>query len=171
MDALVPFWAKDKSIGNRMINARMETIAEKPAFRSAFKKKRCLIPANGFYEWKGKSADKQPYYISTGEPFSFAGIYEIWDKEDPPYKSCAIITTAASKSIQEIHHRMPVILRPEYHERWLDPKSEDLMNILNDGMIREMKYHPVSTRVNKAGNDDPRCIEPIDVYSSLNQNV
>jgi putative SOS response-associated peptidase YedK len=160
---LVPFWAKDKSIGNRMINARMETIAEKPSFRAAFKKRRCLIPANGFYEWKGKSGHKQPYYITTlsGEPFAFAGIWETWDKEDSPYRSCAIITTAASKSIQEIHHRMPVILKPEYHERWLDPATKDLQCILQDGMTRELKYHPVSTRVNKTGNSDPGYIEPI----------
>lgn len=162
---LVPFWAKDKSMGNRMINARMETISEKPAFRAAFKKRRCLIPANGFYEWKGKAGNKQPYYITlpSDEPFAFAGIYEIWSKEEPPYKSCAIITTTASKSMQQIHHRMPVILKPEYHDAWLDPESDKPIDILKDGMITEMKYHPVSTSVNKAGNNDPRCIDPIDV--------
>lgn len=151
---LVPFWSKDKSIGNKMINARMETVAEKPAFRAAFKSRRCLIPADGFYEWK----DKQPYYITTGEPFAFAGLWETWEMEDPPYRSCAIITTASS---MVIHHRMPVILKPEYHERWLDPKATDLINLLQDGMVRDMKYHPVSKKVNKASNNDPSCMEPV----------
>ena len=162
---LLPFWAKDKSIGNRMINARMETIAEKPAFRAAFKKRRCLIPADGFYEWKGKAGNKQPYYITipSGQPFVFAGIWELWDKEDPPYRSCAIITTAASKSVQAVHHRMPVILQPEYHEKWLDPDSIDPLSILKDGMIKDMKYHPVPKRVNKAANNDPSCKDPIDL--------
>ena len=148
-----------------MINARMETISEKPAFRAAFKKRRCLIPANGFYEWKGKAGNKQPYYITLDEPFAFAGIWESWDKEDPPYKSCAIITTESSKSIQEIHNRMPVILKPGFHERWLDPNSKDLMSILVYGMINDMKYHPVSTRVNKAANNDSDCIEPVNTQS------
>lgn len=162
---LVPFWAKDKSIGNRMINARMETIAEKPAFRAAFKKRRCLIPANGFYEWIGKAGHKQPYYITipSGEPFAFSGIWEIWDKEKPPYKSCAIITTSASNSIQAIHHRMPVILKPENHDAWLDPKEKNPMDILKKGMVTEMKYHPVSTRVNKAGNNDESLLDPFDI--------
>ena len=138
---------------------------EKPAFKAAFKKRRCLIPANGFYEWEGKTGNKQPYYITlpTDEPFAFAGIWEVWEKEDPPHKSCAIITTAAADSIQEIHHRMPVILKSQFHGRWLDPKSQDLLSTLRDGMITEMKYHPVSTRVNKAGNNDPICMEPINV--------
>jgi putative SOS response-associated peptidase YedK len=162
---LVPFWAKDKSIGNRMINAKMETIAEKPSFRNAFRKRRCLIPADGFYEWKGKAGNKQPYYITipSDEPFAFVGIWEIWKKEDPPYRSCAIITTAASKSVQAVHHRMPVILKPECQERWLDPDFKDPLNILKDGMIRDMKYHPVSTKVNKASNSDPSCKDPIDL--------
>ena len=162
---LVPFWAKDKSIGNRMINARIETIAEKPAFKAAFKKRRCLIPANGFYEWKVKAGNKQPYYITipSDEPFAFAGIYEIWNKENPPYKSCAIITTDSSKSIQEIHYRMPVILKSEFHDRWLNPEIKDPTEILKDGMVAEMKYHQVSTRVNKAVNNEPGLLDPIDV--------
>jgi putative SOS response-associated peptidase YedK len=158
---LVPFWAKDKSIGNRMINARIETIADKPAFRSAFKKRKCLIPACGYYEWKGKAGQKQPYYIYTGESFAFAGLWESWDKEDPPYRSFVIITTESSKSIQEIHDRMPVILKPEYHEKWLDPNSDDALSILQEGMVREFKYHPVSKRVNKAENNDKSLIDPI----------
>jgi putative SOS response-associated peptidase YedK len=157
---LVPFWAKDKSIGNRMINARIETVSDKPAFRSAFKKRRCLIPANGFYEWK----TKQPYYIYTGEPFAFAGLWESWDKEEPVYKSFTIITIESSGPVQEIHNRMPVILKSENHDKWLDFEIQDpkeLMTILQEGMIQDMKYYPVSTKVNSAKNNGPSCIEPL----------
>jgi putative SOS response-associated peptidase YedK len=169
---LVPFWAKDISIGSGMINARAETVAEKPSFRNAFKKRRCLIPADGFYEWKGEKGDKQPYYISSPSagPFAFAGLWEKWtDKEsdgDTVYKSCTIITTAASGSVREIHHRMPAILSPEFHEKWLsseihDPKA--LKIILREGMVHDLKYHPVSKIVNAVKNNDPSCIEPIAV--------
>jgi putative SOS response-associated peptidase YedK len=163
---LVPFWAKDKSIGSKMINGRIETVAEKPAFKNAFKKRRCLILADGFYEWQGKEGNKQPYYISipSDEPFAFAGLWESWDKEEPVYKSCTIITIESSGPVQEIHHRMPVILKPENHDKWLDPKiqaSKELMAILQEGMIRDMKYHPVSKRVNKAENNDKRLLDPI----------
>jgi len=166
---LVPFWARDISTSSRMINARAETVAEKPSFRNAFKKRRCLIPADGFYEWKGEKGNKQPYYI-TGPwvgPFAFAGLWEKWtDKErheETVYKSCTIITTAARGSIREIHHRMPVILSPEFHEKWLnadmrDPKA--LKIILREGMVHDLKYHPVSKIVNAVKNNDPSCIEP-----------
>jgi putative SOS response-associated peptidase YedK len=168
---LVPFWAKDISIGSRMINARAETVAVKPSFSTAFKKRRCLIPADGFYEWKGEKGRKQPYYISnpSGELFGFAGLWETWtDKknaEESVYKSCTIITTAASGSIREIHHRMPVILDPKFHEKWLnagiqDPKELEM--ILKDGLIHDMKYYPVSKLVNSVKNNDPNCIKRID---------
>ncbi len=169
---LVPFWAKDISIGNRMINARSESIAEKPSFRNAFKKRRCLILADGFYEWKGEKGNKQPYYVSipSGEPFAFAGLWESWtDKESDEksvYKSCTIITTAASESICEIHHRMPAILDPKFHEKWLDVEIQDpkeLEPILQDGIIHDMKYYPVSTFVNSVKNNDPNCIKPIEL--------
>lgn len=168
---LVPFWAKDISIGSRMINARAETASSKPSFRNAFKKRRCLIPADGFYEWKGEKGNKQPYYVFTpsGEPFAFAGFWESWtDKEsdeESVYKSCTIITTAASESIREIHHRMPVILDPDFYEKWLNAEIQDpkeLEIILRDGVIHEMKYYPVSTFVNSVKNNDPNCIKPID---------
>lgn len=165
---LVPFWAKDVSIGNRMINARAETVASKPSFRNAFKKRRCLIPADGFYEWTGEKGHKQPYYVTspTGEPFAFAGLWERWtDKNDESvYKSCTIITTAASESIVEIHHRMPVILDPKHYEKWLDAEIQDakeLESVLKDGIIHYMKYYPVSTFVNSVKNNDPDCIKPI----------
>lgn len=167
---LVPFWAKDISIGSRMINARAETVASKPSFRNAFKKRRCLIPADGFYEWKGEKGDKQPYYIFTpfGEPFAFAGLWETWtDKEsdeESVYKSCSIITTAASESIREIHNRMPAILDPKYHGKWLDAEIQDpkeLETILQGGIILDMINYPVSTLVNSVKNNDPNCIKPI----------
>jgi putative SOS response-associated peptidase YedK len=168
---LVPFWAKDISIGSRMINARAETVSQKPSFRNAFRKRRCLIPADGFYEWKGEKGNKQPYYVSipSGEPFSFAGLWETWtDKEtgeESVYKSCTIITTAASESIREIHHRMPVILDPKFHEKWLNTDIQDpkeLQVIINDGIIHDMKYYPVSKLVNSVKNNDPNCIKPVD---------
>lgn len=168
---LVPFWAKDISIGSRMINARAETVSSKPSFRNAFKKHRCLIPADGFYEWKGEKGKKQPFYISThtGKTFAFAGLWETWtDKksdEESVYKSCTIITTDASDSIRKLHNRMPVILDPDFYEKWLNVEIQDpkgLENILQDGTIREMKYYPVSTFVNSVKNNTPECIKPID---------
>ena len=168
---LVPFWAKDVTIGSRMINARAETVSQKPSFRNAFRKRRCLIPVDGFYEWKGEKGNKQPYYvfIPSGEPFAFAGLWETWtDKEsdeESVYKSCTIITTAASESVREIHHRMPAILDPEFHGKWLNTDIQDpieLQVIINDYLIQNMKYYPVSKLVNSAKNNDLNCIKPID---------
>ena len=175
---LVPFWAKNISIGSGMINARAETVAEKPSFRNAFKKRRCLIPANGFYEWKGEKGNKQPYYVSipSGEPFAFAGLWETWmDKENDEqsvYKSCTIITAPASGSIREIHHRMPVIFDPKFYDNWLNAEIKDpreLEIILKDGLIHDMKYYPVSKLVNSVKNNDPKCIQPIYLPSTDNQ--
>lgn len=153
---LVPFWAKDISIGNKLINARAETIASKPSFRNAFKKHRCLIPADGFYEWKGPKGQKQPMLITLPEskPFAFAGLWETWNKKDDQdtiYKSCTIITTEASDSVREIHHRMPAILKPEMYESWLDPLNQninELKNILQTGIVTELMSHAVSKSVN-----------------------
>ena len=167
---LVPFWAKDISFGSRMINARAETVSEKPSFRNAFKNRRCLIPADGFYEWKGEKGHKQPFFITTNssEPFAFAGLWEIWtDKEsdeESVYKSCAIITTQASGSIHEIHNRMPTILMPEFYEEWLNTEVTDpkeLGVILQDGLNRDMQFYPVSKYVNSVKNNDPICVKPI----------
>jgi putative SOS response-associated peptidase YedK len=166
---LVPFWAKDISIGNRMINARSETVAEKPSFRNAFKKRRCLILADGFYEWKGEKGHKQPMFITLPDrkPFAFAGLWEAWNKKpdsDSTYKSCTIITTQASESFSEIHHRMPVILNSEIYEPWLDSQNQDLdelKNILKREIITELVSYPVSKQVNSASHNNPACIEPI----------
>jgi putative SOS response-associated peptidase YedK len=168
---LVPFWAKDISIGSRMINARVETVTSKPAFRSALKQRRCLIPANGFYEWKGKSGNKQPYYfhLPSDKPFAFAGLYEIWeDKEAPteagPYKSCKIITTDASDSVKDIHNRTPLILKPEAYDEWLDPESKEpgkIEKILREGCVKELKRYLVSKLVNLVVNNKKECMEPL----------
>jgi putative SOS response-associated peptidase YedK len=168
---LVPFWAKDISIGSRMINARVETVTSKPAFRAALKQRRCLIPANGFYEWFGKSGNKQPYYfhLPSGEPFAFAGLYEIWeDKEAPPeagpYKSCTIITTNASESVKDIHNRMPLILKPEAYEEWLDPSNKEpakIEELLKTKYVKELNRYTVSKLVSQVGNNKKECIEPL----------
>ena len=170
---LVPFWADSTKIGNKIINARVESVDEKPAFRNAFKIRRCLIPANGFYEWKGKKGQKQPMYITRTDfkPFLFAGLWEKWDKkgsQDTVYKSCVIITMPSSKSIRDIHNRMPVILKPDSYKVWLDQENQDVENlkdILRDGIITEFLSHPVSKRVNKVENNDPSNIEPLDQYN------
>jgi putative SOS response-associated peptidase YedK len=166
---LVPFWAKDISIGNRMINARSESIAEKPSFRNAFNKRRCLIPADGFYEWKGEKGRKQPMFITSPDhkPFAFAGLWETWNKDDPDsiYKSCTIITTGASESIRDIHHRMPVILKPQVYEPWLNPGNQDVVELgkmLKNEIITELVSYPVSKQVNAARNNDPSCIQPVE---------
>jgi len=168
---LVPFWAKDIAIGSRMINARVETLSSKPAFKAALKHRRCLIPANGFYEWFGKAGSKQPYYfhLPPGEPFAFAGLYESWeDKEAPPgsgpYKSCTIITTEASESVKDIHNRMPLILKPEAYDAWLEPDNKEITKIemlLKTAYVKELKRYPVSKLVNQVGNNKKECMEPI----------
>jgi putative SOS response-associated peptidase YedK len=167
---LVPFWAKDISIGNKMINARAESVAKKPSFRNAFKKRRCMIIADGFYEWKGEKGRKQPMFITLPDknPFAFAGLWETWNKRDDKdsiYKSCTIITTQSSDSIRDIHQRMPVILKPQVYESWLDPDNQDVVeleNILKNEIITELSSYPVSTQVNSIRNNDPSCIEPIE---------
>jgi putative SOS response-associated peptidase YedK len=166
---LVPSWAKDISIGSRMINARAETVAEKPSFRSAIKKRRCLILADGFYEWKGTKGSKQPFFLRLPEekPFAFAGLWEIWGEKgaaSSPYRSCAIITTAASESVRPVHPRMPVIIKPEKYDQWLDPENRDVnevLDILSGWHITELIYHPVSTRVNAVRNNDPENMKPL----------
>jgi putative SOS response-associated peptidase YedK len=167
---LVPFWAKDILIGNRMINARAESIAQKPSFREAFKKRRCLIPADGFYEWKGEKGRKQPMFITLPDrkPFAFAGLWETWRKKDDKdtiYKSCTIVTTQASESIRDIHQRMPVILKPQVYKSWLDPDNQNVVeldNILKNEIITELASYPVSNQVNSTRNNDPSFIEPIE---------
>jgi len=172
---LVPFWAEDISIGNRMINARAETLATKTSFKNAFKKRRCLIPADGFYEWKGKKGQKQPMFLKLpgDQPFAFAGLWETWHRKGEanfPYNSCAIITTVASESVKDIHHRMPAILHPETYETWLDPEIQDtsqLNQILTNGIVTDLVSYPVSKQVNTVRYNDPSNIRPVQMELNL----
>ena len=162
---LVPPWADDPQIGSRMINARSETAPEKPSFRRAFRERRCLIPADGFYEWKRMNGGKQPYYIRMdgGHPFAFAGLWESWDKgREGEIRSCTILTTGANPLVGEIHDRMPVIVAPDTYDVWLDPASEEdeLNGLLAPYPEDEMEAYPVSRFVNSPSNNDERCIEP-----------
>jgi putative SOS response-associated peptidase YedK len=162
---LIPSWAKDPGIGNSMINARSETAAEKPSFRRAFKERRCLIPADGFYEWRKENGGKQPYYIrmKDWEPFAFAGLWGIWKGNGEEVRSCTILTTDANDLVGEIHNRMPVILPPEDYELWLDPdmrETEPLLDLMRPYREDVMEAYPVSRRVNKPSNDEPSCVEP-----------
>ena len=163
---LVPFWAKDPSIGYKMINARAETVAEKPSFRSAFGKRRCLVIADGFYEWKGPKGNKQPYLFTLRErgPFAFAGLWESWrDKKEPSeLLTCAVITTPASPSVADVHDRMPAIPEPQTYDSWLDTSNHDvtgLMHILLNACRTQLNRRPVSRRVNDVRNNDPACMD------------
>jgi putative SOS response-associated peptidase YedK len=159
---LVPFWAKDPAIGNRMINARAETIAEKPSFRAAYQKRRCLIPADGFYEWHTADGKKLPYFISLkrGEPFAFAGLWETWqDRESGQVlETATIITTEANDFMNRLHHRMPVILEAEKIDAWLDGDEGALARAAGDAP--ELHAWPVDRQVNNARNEGSDLIEP-----------
>lgn len=159
---LVPFWAKDPSIGNRMINARAETVAEKPAFRAAYRRRRCLILADGFYEWRKESDAKIPYYISlaSGDPFGFAGLWEDWHAKDSDdsLQSAAIITTAANEFMSSLHHRMPVVLEKESADRWLKGDERVLSELTKKSPV--FQAWPVDRRVNNARNEGGELIEP-----------
>ena len=165
---LVPFWAKDPTIGNRMINARSETVAEKPAYRVSFRKRRCLVLADGFYEWQVTGGPKQPYFFHRGDglPFAMAGLWDRWDKDpDSPVESFTILTTNANEVVAPIHKRMPVILEAENHGRWLNPTFEDtgaLTELLAPASEDVLETFPVSTYVNNPGNEGPECVAPID---------
>ena len=162
---LIPPWAKDPSIGNRMINARAETVATKPAFRRAFKERRCLLLADGLYEWQRQERRKQPFYIRLrdGRPFAFAGLWEHWEgSEGMAIQSCTILTTTSNEVVGRIHDRMPVILSPTDYDRWLDPSIQEpavLQTLLRPYPADEMTAYPVSTRVNNPANDSPECVE------------
>jgi len=162
---LVPFWAKDPKIGNRMINARAETVAEKPAYRTALRRRRCLVMADGFYEWRKTPEGKQPYYITLehGGPFAIAGLWEKWDKGDP-ILSCTLLTTTPNELVARVHNRMPVILAPEDYDLWLDPGVQDpeaLRHLLGPFPAAQMMAVPVSTLVNSPRNDQPDCQLPV----------
>jgi putative SOS response-associated peptidase YedK len=162
---LVPHWADDPAIGNRMINARAETVPDKPAFRDSFRRRRCLIPADGFYEWQKHARSKQPFFIRLRDdhPFAFAGLWDRWDKLGAPIESCTIITTDANELLKPLHDRMPVILDREGADRWLaaeDTDPEALLSLLRPYPAEQMAAYPVSTMVNSPRHEDQRCIEP-----------
>jgi putative SOS response-associated peptidase YedK len=162
---LIPSWADDPSIGNRMINARAETVAEKPSFRKAFRNHRCLVLADGFYEWQKTANGKQPYYIRMEDdsPFAFAGLWESW-KNGSEVRSATIITTDANDVVAPIHNRMPVILHPEDYDLWLDPdfdEKEPLSTLLKPYPAEAMEAYPVSRRVNSPSNNEPSYIESV----------
>ena len=162
---LIPSWSKDRKIANRLINARAETLTEKPSFRGAYRKRRCLIPATGFFEWKQIGTRKQPYHIHYPDNhlLAFAGLWEYWEGDNETIYSCAIITTAAEAFMKSIHHRMPAIITPDYYSAWLD-KSTPTIDLLGsaqtaayDGLIPT----PISNRINNPIHNDEACLRPI----------
>ena len=177
---LVPFWAKDLSIGNRLVNARVETVHEKPAFRRAFASRRCLLPADGYYEWypteqrtsSGKPL-KQPFFIrpTDGGVLAMAGLYEIWrdpaKEEDDPDRfvwTCTVLTTSAEDAVGRIHDRMPMLVEPDRYAAWLDPTGsavDDLRQLLVPAAPGRLEAYPVSTRVNNVRNNGPELLEPL----------
>lgn len=161
---LVPFWAKDPAIGNRMINARAETASQKPAFRAAFRRRRCIVLADGFYEWRRSDHGKTPFYISNtnGDPFAMAGLWEHWEADGASLESCAIITTSANNLLAEIHDRMPVILSPEAAAYWLragDQHVQGLVELLAPCPDDLLHCHEVSRAVNNPRNEGSELIE------------
>jgi putative SOS response-associated peptidase YedK len=164
---LIPAWAKDASIGAKLINARAETIAEKPSFRTAFQRRRCLIVADGFYEWKTQSGKKQPFYfrLKDGKLFAFAGLWERWiAPTGNTLETCTIITTIANEVVAAVHDRMPAIFSPEQYDRWLDPEfkqTEELQALLHAYPAEAMATYPVGRAVNSPSHDGQDCIQAI----------
>lgn len=164
---LIPSWSADSSIGSKLINARSDSVAAKPSFRAAFRRRRCLIAADGFFEWQATTAGKQPYYLRLcgSGVFAFAGLWEHWqDPAGGAIESATIITTDANQLVRRLHTRMPVILPPKAFARWIDPHCEDtreLLALLQPYPEGDMSCEPVSRRVNNVKNDDASCIEPI----------
>ena len=162
---LVPSWADDLKIGNRMINARGETVAEKPAFRAAFRRRRCIVMADGYYEWQTLGRKKQPYYfhLKGGEPFGFAGLWESWTSGDgSPVETCSLITTEANEFTRAYHDRMPVILDHSTYQPWLDPTAlpPALQTLIRPYPSDRLAAHPVSTLVNSPAHDSEECVAP-----------
>lgn len=164
---LIPAWAKDLAIGAKLINARAETVGEKPSFKSAFKRRRCLIIADGFYEWQRQEGKKQPYYfrLQNVQPFAFAGLWEQWKSPDEEtITSCTILTTEANALLRPIHNRMPVIIDPKDYNIWLDTevqKPELLQPLLQPYQADLMTSYAVSTKVNNPRNNTPECINSL----------
>ncbi|MDQ2707010.1 MAG: SOS response-associated peptidase [Actinomycetota bacterium] len=178
---LVPSWAKDPSVGSRMINARAETAAEKPAFRKALAARRCLLPATGWYEWKRAGSDassKQPYFVTgtDGSPLAMAGLWEFWKPPQAvePLVSCAVLTTDAVGPLAEIHHRMPLLLPPERWDAWLNPDAEPppaLLEPPSSELVARLELRPVSTLVNNVRNQGPELVAPAPLIETLVEPV
>ena len=166
---LIPSWAKDPKIGHQCINAKAETVAEKPSFRAAFKKRRCLVIATGFYEWQVQGRAKQPMWIGlqSKRPFAFAGLWEQWQPpEGEAIESCTILTTVPNELLRSIHNRMPVILSPASYDQWLDltvQQAEPLTTLLRPYPSEELLAYPVSTLVSNPRHDVPDCLEALPV--------
>jgi putative SOS response-associated peptidase YedK len=163
---LVPSWSKDPSIGQKLINARAETLAEKPSFRSAFKKRRCLLPADGFFEWKGEKGNKQPYFIRlrSRRPFALAGLYEFWEGVEGALATCTIVTTTPNELLSTVHTRMPVIVGPDDFDAWLDPKTQEttiLMPLLAPYPDGELEMYPVTRMMSNPAFESPAAVEPV----------
>jgi putative SOS response-associated peptidase YedK len=162
---LVPAWSKNASGAAKMINARADTVAEKPAYRAAFRRRRCLVPADGFYEWKAAGRERQPYRIAfdDGRAFAFAGLWERWEKApDGPLETFTILTTDANATLLPLHHRMPVILQPDEHAAWLDAERSLERALLAPRPLPGLAWFPVDRRVNDVRNDDAGCVRPLD---------
>ncbi|MBK8899301.1 MAG: SOS response-associated peptidase [Candidatus Competibacteraceae bacterium] len=163
---LIPAWAREPRLKYSTINARAETVAEKPAYRQAFRQRRCLIPADGFYEWRKVADRKQPYCIgmADGAPFAFAGLWEHWARDDEAVDSCTILVTQANERISEIHDRMPVILDPLDYDAWLDPTGREAargLPLLRSYPGERMRLWPVGSAVNRPANQGPALMEPV----------
>lgn len=164
---LIPSWATEPTIGVRTINARSETAATKPSFREPLQKRRCLIPADGFYEWKREGRRKQPFCfeVDGGAVFAFAGLWDRWRGPDGhAVETCTILTTTPNELLADVHDRMPVILAPEHHGPWLDPSMQEAaiaVGLLRPFDSKPMRRYPVSTRVNLVAHDDPECSAPV----------
>ncbi len=164
---LIPSWAKDHKMGDRMINARAETVGQKPAFRGPFRHRRCLVVADGFYEWQREGRIKQPFYfqMKDGGPFGFAGLWDRWQGPDgKSVESCTLLTTEPNALLGPIHHRMPVIIDPRHYADWLDPEAWNqnlLQTLLRPYPAEKMIGFPVTLRVNNPRNDDPQCLVPL----------
>ncbi len=164
---LIPSWAKDHRLGNRTINARAETVGQKPSFRGPFRHRRCLVVADGFYEWQREGRAKQPFYfrMKDGGPFGFAGLWDRWQGPDgATVESCTLLTTEPNALLGPIHHRMPVIIDPQHYADWLDPEAwqqDRLQPLLRPYPAEKMIGFPVTLRVNNPRNDDPQCLVPL----------
>ena len=170
---LIPSWAKDPKVGDRMINARAESLADKPAYERAFRRHRCLVPAEGFYEWQRRGSRKQPMFIHRrdGEPMAFAGLWAAWrDANGEWLRSCAIVTTNANNTVAPLHDRMPVVLEERDWDCWLDPGSGDvdaLRHLLQPASDDLLVAYPVGSAVNSADNDGPELVERVELEPSL----